>query len=264
LQTYTFKLRPGVTFHNGTDVDAGAVKWNFERIMDPEIGHAFSRSSLANIDTITVVDKHTLRCTLKQPSALFLANVTYYPCNLIAPNSGFQADVLPMGCGPFKIKSWQNWRRTELVRFENYFETDAAGHALPYLDGLVGLPHKQDRARLMALQNGDADLIDHLGYADAGQFQRQSADKFQTWNVLQVGTAWVGFNLKTGRFSHQNPDALDAFRLTKSQAWLNAPVPVDWQSRSTNTATATYPSGRESFWSWICCSMSSGVVQFFW
>ena len=208
LQTYTFKLRPGVTFHNGTNVNAVAVKWNFERIMDPEIGHAFSRSSLANIASITVVDKLTLRCTLKQPSALFLANVTYYPCNLIAPSSGFQADVRPMGCGPFKIKSWKNWQRTELVRFENYFETDAAGHALPYLDGIVGLPHRQDRARLLALQNGDADLIDHLGYADAGQFQRQSADKFQTWNVPQVGTAWVGFNLKTGPFSYQNPDAL--------------------------------------------------------
>jgi len=208
LQTYTFKLQRGITFHNGADVDAAAVKWNFERIMDPKIGHAFSRSSLENIATITVVDKHTLRCTLKQPSALFPANVTYYPCNLIAPNSGFEADLRPMGCGPFKIKSWKMWDRTELVRFENYFETDAAGHALPYLDGIVGLPHKQDRARLMALENGAADLIDHLGYADAGQFQRQSADKFQTWNVPQVGTAWVGFNMKTGPFSYRNPDAM--------------------------------------------------------
>ena len=206
LRTYTFKLRKGVTFHNGTKVNAAAVKWNFERILDPKIGHTYTRSALENIDTMTVLDQHTLRCTLKQPSAVFLSNVTYYPCNLIAPNSGYQADIIPVGCGPFKFKSWKSWDRTELVRFEDYFETDAGGNPLPYLDGIVGLPKKQDRARLVALKNGDVDLIDHMGYADAGQFRRRHAKDFQTWNIPQVGTAWVGFNLKTGPFSYQNPD----------------------------------------------------------
>ncbi|MBT7664857.1 MAG: ABC transporter substrate-binding protein, partial [Rhodospirillaceae bacterium] len=206
LRTYTFKLRKGVTFHNGAEVNAAAVKWNFERILDPEVGHTYTRSALENIDSIAVLDKYTLRCTLKQPSAVFLSNVTYYPCNLIAPNAGYRADINPVGCGPFKFKSWTSWERTELVRFENYFETDAAGNALPYLDGLVGLPMKQDRARLVALENGDVDLIDHMGYADVGQFRRRHSQKFQTWDVPQVGTAWVGFNLKTGPFSYQNPD----------------------------------------------------------
>jgi peptide/nickel transport system substrate-binding protein len=206
LRTYTFKLRQGVTFHNGTNVDAAAVKWNFERIMDPKIGHTFARSSLENIKQITVIDKNTLRCTLDRPSAVFLSNVAYYPCNLIAPNSAYQADIHPVGCGPFKFKSWKPWERTEMVRFENYFETDANGNSLPYLDGIVGLPKKQDRARLLALQNGEADLIDHLGYADADRFRRQYGNKFQTWDVPQVGTAWVGFNMKTGPFSYQNAD----------------------------------------------------------
>ena len=206
LRSYTFKLRPGVTFHNGANVDAAAVKWNFERIMDPKTGHTFARSSLENIKQVTVLDKHTLRCTMKRPSAVFLSNVTYYPCNLIAPNSGYEADIRPMGCGPFKLKSWKPWERTEMVRFENYFETDSLGNALPYLDGIVGLPRKADRDRLLTLQNGEADLIDHLGYADAERFRRQHANEFQTWQVPQVGTAWVGFNLKTGPFSYQNPD----------------------------------------------------------
>ncbi|MDA1101621.1 MAG: ABC transporter substrate-binding protein [Proteobacteria bacterium] len=208
LRTYTFKLRRGVTFHNGTDVDAAAVKWNFERIMDPEVGHTFARSSLENIKQISVIDKYALRCTLETPSAVFLSNVTYYPCNLIAPNSGYQADLKPAGCGPFKLKSWEPWSRTEMVRFNDYFGTDALGNPLPYLDGIVGAPKKQDRARLLALQNGEVDLIDHIGYADAEQFRRQHGKKFQTWNVPQVATAWIGFNLKTGPFSYQNPDAL--------------------------------------------------------
>ncbi|MDP6831715.1 MAG: ABC transporter substrate-binding protein [Alphaproteobacteria bacterium] len=206
LQTYTFKLRRGVTFHNGADVDAAAVKWNFERIVEPKIGHPLARSSLENIQQIKVLDKHTLRCVLEQPSAVFLSNVTYYPCNLIAPDSVDQAGTHPIGCGPFKFKSWKSWNRTELVRFENYFETDANGAALPYLDAIVGLPKRQDRARLDALINGETDLIDHLGYADTARFHRELGMKFQTWNVPQVGTAWVGFNLKTGPFSYQNSD----------------------------------------------------------
>ena len=60
-----------------------------------------------------------------------------------------------------------------MVRFENYSETDTLGNALPYLDGIVGLPKKQDWARLLALKNGEVDLIDHLGYGDVSQFRRQ-------------------------------------------------------------------------------------------
>jgi peptide/nickel transport system substrate-binding protein len=93
-----------------------------------------------------------------------------------------------------------------MVRFENYSETDTLGNALPYLDGIVRLPKKQDRARLLALKNGEVDLIDHLGYGDVSQFRRQFGKKLQTWDVPQVATARAGFNLKAGPFSYQNPD----------------------------------------------------------
>ena len=64
LLTYTFKLRKGVLFHNGREVDAEAVKWNFERIQDPKIGHPFTRSALGNLKETQAVDKYTLRCVL--------------------------------------------------------------------------------------------------------------------------------------------------------------------------------------------------------
>jgi peptide/nickel transport system substrate-binding protein len=49
LLTYTFKLRQGALFHNGREIDAAAVKWNYERIQDPKIGHSFTRSALVNL-----------------------------------------------------------------------------------------------------------------------------------------------------------------------------------------------------------------------
>ena len=206
LKTYTFKLRKGVTFHNGRDVDAAAVKWNFERIMNPKTGHAFTRSALTQVQEIKVIDKHTLQVLLKTPSAVFLSNVIYYPVNLIAPDSADQADTLPIGCGPFKFKSWKRYAKSEMVRFENYFETDAAGNPLPYLDAIEGYPKKEDKVRLTSLRTGEVDLIENMAYNDVGAFRKAYSDKYNTWDIPQVGTAYLSINAKSGPFALNSPD----------------------------------------------------------
>src|SRR4029453_1063024 len=61
LLTYPFRLRQGVRFHNGREVDAAAVQWNFARIQDAKIGHPFTRSTLSNLQAVEVVDKYTDR-----------------------------------------------------------------------------------------------------------------------------------------------------------------------------------------------------------
>src|SRR3990167_4532627 len=209
LKTWTFKLRRGAEFHNGETVDANAVKWNLERIKDPKIGHSFTRSALSDLERVTVDDKYTVRCHLKDPSAAFDSNVIYYPVNLMAPGAVDKADTAPVGCGPFKFKSWKRFDTCELVRFENFWETDKEGNTLPYLDGMIGKPKKEDRVRLTALRTGEVDLIDNVAYADAPSFIKDYGKTFDTWPVPQVGTAFVSFNLKSGPFSEKNnPDAL--------------------------------------------------------
>jgi len=201
LLTYTFKLRQGVLFHNGREVDAEAVKWNFERILDPKIGHPFTRSALGNLKETQVLDKYTLRCVLQEPSAVFLADVVYYPCNLIAPDSAEQANMHPIGCGPFKFVKWERHSITELVRFENYFETDAEGNSLPYLDGIIGRPKKEDQVRLTSLRTGEVDLIDNMAYTDAANFPKKYAGKLQTWEVPTLATSYMMFNVEKGPFT---------------------------------------------------------------
>ncbi len=124
LMTYTFTLRKGVLFHNRREVDAAAVKWNFERMKDPKIGNGFARSALANVKEIVAPDKYTVRLHLHQPSVALPADVVFYPCNLMAPDSETQANEHPIGCGPFKFKKWERYEVTVLERFENYFETE--------------------------------------------------------------------------------------------------------------------------------------------
>ena len=68
-------MRKGVLFHNGREVDAAAVKWNYERIQDPKKSHAFTRSALKNLKEVIVDDKYTVVCKLHSPSAVFPSNV---------------------------------------------------------------------------------------------------------------------------------------------------------------------------------------------
>ena len=208
LKTWTFKLRRGAEFHNGETIDAEAIKWNIERILDPKIGHSFTRSALTDVERVTVDDKHTVRFHLKGASAAFDTNLVYYPVNLMAPGSVDKADTNPVSCGPFKFKSWKRFDTCELVRFENFWETDAEGNTLPYLDGMIGKPKKEDRVRLTALRTNEVDLIDNVAYADAPNFIKEHGGSYNTWLVPQVGTAFIAFNLKNGPFSAKdNPDA---------------------------------------------------------
>ncbi len=206
LTRYTFRLRKGVEYHNGADVDAASVKWNYERILDPKIAYAFTRASLEDVDRIEADGKHLVHVHLKAPSAVFLANTVFYPCNLMAPNSVDQADNHPVGCGPFKFVSWKRWAKAEFVRFPNYFETGADGKPLPYLDALEGHPKKEDKVRLTALRNGEVDLIDAFDLADAPGFRRDYKDKFTTWDVPQSGLAHLNLNAKSGPFAMNAPN----------------------------------------------------------
>ncbi len=205
VMTYTFKLRQGVQFHNGREIDAAAVKWNYARIKNPKTSHAFTRSALHNLKEVEVVDKYTLRCHLHEPSAAFLANVVYYPCNLIAPDSESQVDTHPIGCGPFKFVKWSRHDITVMERFENYFETDAEGNNLPYLDKIIGRPKREDRVRLTALRAGEVDMVDNMPFNEAAEFDKKYGQKFQSWTAASWGTAFLTFNLETGPFSNKTP-----------------------------------------------------------
>ena len=210
LKKYTFRLRQGAEFHNGADVDAAAIKWNYEQILDPKVGHPFTRSSLEGIEKFEADGKHVFHIYLKEPSAVFLANLIYYPCGLMAPNSVDKADTHPISCGPFKFVSWKRYAKSEMVRFENYYETGADGKSLPYLDAIEGYPKREDKVRLTALRSGEVDLIDNMAYSDVADFKKEYATKFDTWAVAQVGMAHLNLNAKAGPFAMRRCKRQDA------------------------------------------------------
>src|SRR6516165_2796253 len=199
LTSWVFRLRQGVLFHNGREVDAEAVKLNIERIKDPAIGSDWHRGAVENVQAVEVLDKYTVRITTYVPDVSLPANVLHYPTNLQAPDNFDKASEHPIGTGPFKFVSWTRWNETRLVRFENYWETDAEGNHLPYLDEIIGKPKKEDSVRLTALRTGQVHLIDSMAYTDVDRFKKSYSEKYTIWQ-WHFGGVFVVFNFRQGPF----------------------------------------------------------------
>src|SRR5215475_964692 len=202
LTSWVFRLRKGVLFHNGREVDAEAVKLNLLRIKDPAIGTDWHRGVVENIETVEVVDKYTVRLHTRVPDVAVPANVVFYPTNLIAPDAFDTAAEHPIGTGPFKFVSWTRWNETRMVRFDNYWETDAEGNNLPYLDEIVGKVKREDSVRLTALRTGQVQFINTIGQADITPFKKSHGGTYQFW-AWHGGGQYVVFNWRQAPFQDQ-------------------------------------------------------------
>jgi peptide/nickel transport system substrate-binding protein len=199
ITSWVFRLRKGVLFHNGREVDAEAVKLNIMRIKDPAVGWAQARGALESIATVDAMDKYTVRFNLTTPDVTLPSNLMHYPINLQAPDNFDKAAEHPIGTGPFKFVSWTRFNETKLVRFENYWETDAEGNNLPYLQEIIGKPKREDSVRLTALRTGQINLIENMAFADVERFQKEFSAQYNAWH-LHHGGVFVVFNFRQGPF----------------------------------------------------------------
>jgi peptide/nickel transport system substrate-binding protein len=130
--TYTFKLRDNVLFHDGTNVDAAAVKFSMDRIRDPETKSGM-RPFYAAVDHVEVVDPLTVRVHIKEPYAFFLHMLAGYRTGLVlyAPTATQKYSLedrkkgnpqAVVGCGPFRLVEWVPGDHLVMDRWEKYFK----------------------------------------------------------------------------------------------------------------------------------------------
>ena len=100
LTSWVFRLRKGVLFHHGREVDAEAVKLNILRIKDPAIGYSQARGALESVETVEALDKYSVRFNLIGPDVTLPSNLMHYPINLQAPDNFDKAAEHPIGTGP--------------------------------------------------------------------------------------------------------------------------------------------------------------------
>ncbi|MEP1200247.1 ABC transporter substrate-binding protein [Tateyamaria sp.] len=118
--TYTFSLREGVTFHDGTTMDAEDVKFTLDRILDEESANA-QKALYAAISGVEVVDPSTVRVTLSEPNGNMLFNLAWGDAVIVAPESIENIKQQPIGTGPFKFDSWTQGDSIEISQYGDYW-----------------------------------------------------------------------------------------------------------------------------------------------
>ncbi len=121
---YTFKLQSGVTFHDGTPMSADDVKFSLDRARAPDSVNA-QKALFAGIESVQVIDAHTVSVKLMAPNGNFLFNMAWGDAVIVSPKSIGTAKQSPIGTGPFRFANWVQGDRVELTRNRDYWGTPA-------------------------------------------------------------------------------------------------------------------------------------------
>ena len=187
--TWTFHLRKGVKFHDGTPFNANAVKVSFERVIDKNNPYykygtwRYPALGLGPVKEVKVIDDYTVTLKTEKPYAPLVANLALWLCPILSPAAidKYKGDIgrNPVGTGPFKFVRWVKDDQIVFERNDDYWGQKAL------LDRIILKSIPEVSARYMALQSGAVDIADDLdpdsiqmakGNANLAMIERPSAN----------------------------------------------------------------------------------------
>lgn len=199
--TWTFHLRQGVQFHDGTSFDADAVIFSFERLMqddNPHVGDPARpyKPSYQIIRTITPVDPSTVVFELAEPSAVFLNNIAMFPASIVSPTA-VKKDVKafgmnPVGTGPFKFKQWLRDQRLVLEASDNYWRER------PKIDRVIFVPVSESASRVQGLRRGQFHIADNLPPQEIDSLG--SVDGLEVLDQISMNVAYLAMQTEKPPF----------------------------------------------------------------
>lgn len=164
--TYTFVLKDGLKFSDGTDVTAKDAVFSLERHL--EVGGPLEIS--AKVDKVTAQDDHTLVVTLQEPYTPFLSEMSNFSNGIIPADFGGKTEEeffkQPVGTGPFVVEAWDPTGDVTFVKNEHYWQ-----EGKPYLDKLVYKLVQDDSQALNQLKAGEVDGIESLALQNAEELK---------------------------------------------------------------------------------------------
>ncbi|MDP0929676.1 ABC transporter substrate-binding protein [Paracoccus onubensis] len=175
-KTYSFHLRPGLTFHNGDPVTSADVAWNWDRYMDPETTWRcypeYDGSKGLKVEAVETPDDMTVVFRLNQPNSLFLASLSRTDCGqtgIYSPKSvGEDGNwIKPIGTGPFMLEEHEHSQYVQLARFPDYSArseemSGLVGDKTPLVDHVRFVVVPDASAAKAGLQSGDIDVLSDI------------------------------------------------------------------------------------------------------
>ena len=214
-KTFTFKLRKGVKFHNGRELNADDVKYSIERVVNPKTqspGAGFFGSIVGFEDAsagkaealsgITVVDPYTIKFELSRPDATFLHVLALNFAHIVPKEEvekyGADFGKHPVGSGAFKMTEWTLGQRIVFERFKDYYNP-----SLPKLDQITFEVGQEPVVALLRLQNGEVDIPGD-GIPPAKFIEVTKDPKFKDLIIQggQLHTGYVTMNVKIKPFDN--------------------------------------------------------------
>lgn len=187
--TYTWKVRKGIKFTDGTPLNAEAVKASIEHLLEPKNEYPYRVYFIGKTQRIDVVDEYTLRVKNRTFDVEFMDRMPNV--GIVSPTAlrrGVDLRRTPVGTGPFKFVSYTPGERIVLERNDQYWRPNE-----PYLDRLVFRIIPDENVRLLELEAGSVHLAVDMGAAD---LRRATARGLKVQATAATGSMLVYFNLK--------------------------------------------------------------------
>lgn len=178
-KTYTFTLRDDVTFHDGTPLDAAAVKFSFDRIVAPATKSGWASSLLASYAGTEIVDPKTVKVSFSAPNAALLDGLSQSPTGIVSPTAvkkyGADFGIHPVGSGPFVFKEWVQKDHLTLVKNPKYNWASPVFHhqGAAYLDEITFKFIAESATREGTLESGETELIEGVPESDIESVKKQ-------------------------------------------------------------------------------------------
>jgi len=204
-KTWTFTIRSGITFHDGTPLTAKSFKETFDRALNPQTKAKTAAEVMAPIKSVKAPDDQTLVLELHEPNTAFLdslANYVTQPLSLkTIEKAGEDYGRSPVGVGPWKFESWNTGEGVTYVRNEafQWGEPYYENQGPPRADKLVIKAIADSQLRLSALESGAIDVATEIPVKDAIYYRNNS--KYQVIERLRPGLgSLMEMNLKRPPF----------------------------------------------------------------
>ena len=188
---YTFTIRQGVKFHDGSDLTVDDVKYTFDRLMGTNGGEKM-KNNFDNVVSTEVVDDKTFRFTLKEPNSNFLYALTALTSGIVPAANDGKHNENPIGTGPFAYEKYAPGMNLVLKKNENYWRD-----GLPYLNKVTFNFQSDDQAAIMALLANEVDLTG-VPWARMDEV----TDKFNTTKQQNNSSLVVTFNEEKEPFNN--------------------------------------------------------------